>query len=161
MVGEMAIPHPGQTSYGARAIAFGDAQWLYRRQRMKAYLTRIAGWLTRRPTSLLSLTTTLANHPVEAQRFAGTQSVLIREITGSESRSRDFDNHFQPLQLHTMQRWLRLAMARLQGKSMPPVILIKVGDNYYVRDGHHRISVARALGEQFVDAEVTVWQIAR
>jgi hypothetical protein len=52
-------------------------------------------------------------------------------------------------------------MARDESVPLPPIKLIQVGDCYYVRDGHHRLSVARALGEQFIEAEVTVWEIAK
>ncbi|MFN2186580.1 MAG: hypothetical protein ACK2UU_21575, partial [Anaerolineae bacterium] len=56
-------------------------------------------------------------------------------------------------------RWLSIARARQQGKDLPPVVLIRVGDVYFVRDGHHRISVAQALGQLDVEARVTVWQV--
>jgi len=56
--------------------------------------------------------------------------------------------------------WMGIAMARQQGIAMPAVQLIQVGDLYFVRDGHHRMSVARALGEAYVEAEVTVWEVA-
>jgi hypothetical protein len=52
-----------------------------------------------------------------------------------------------------------VAAARRRGKSLPPVDLIQVGDAYFVRDGHHRISVARALGQQDIEAKVIVWQV--
>jgi hypothetical protein len=52
-----------------------------------------------------------------------------------------------------------VAKARLKGVTLPPVELIQVGDVYFVRDGHHRISVARAFGQEHVDAEVTVWEV--
>jgi hypothetical protein len=58
-----------------------------------------------------------------------------------------------------MSRWLRIAAARDQGKVLPPVVLVQVGDVYFVRDGHHRISVARALGQQDIEAQVTLWQV--
>lgn len=64
------------------------------------------------------------------------------------------------MKTHTRRRWLSIAVARLNGQAMPAVELIKVGDVYVVRDGHHRISVARALGEGFVDAHVTAWELA-
>jgi hypothetical protein len=86
--------------------------------------------------------------------YAGTQTVPINRIRGSENRSRDFDEHFHPLQSHTAARWIGIAEARLRGVPLPPVELIQVGADYYVRDGHHRISVARALGEEFIDAIV-------
>ena len=59
-------------------------------------------------------------------------------------RSGDFDRNFHPLETHTRSRWLSIAVARLNGQAMPAVELIKVGEVYAVRDGHHRISVARA-----------------
>jgi hypothetical protein len=43
---------------------------------------------------------------------------------------------------------------------LPPVVLVQVGDVYFVRDGHHRISVARALGQLDIEAEVTVWHLS-
>lgn len=52
-----------------------------------------------------------------------------------------------------------MAVARQQGKALPPVRLVQVGDLYFVRDGHHRISVARALGQQDIKARVTIWQV--
>jgi hypothetical protein len=55
---------------------------------------------------------------------------------------------------------LGIATARQRGKPLPPVELIQVGDVYFVRDGHHRISVARALGQRDIGAEVMVWQVA-
>ena len=47
----------------------------------------------------------------------------------------------------------------MRGRSLPPVELIQLGDAYFVRDGHHRISAAAALGQQEIDAQVTVWQV--
>jgi hypothetical protein len=84
--------------------------------------------------------------------------VPIRQICGSENRCGDFDRNFHPLHDHNKGRWLRIAQARQQGKSLPPVELVQVGDGYYVRDGHHRISVARALGQKSIEARVIVWQ---
>ena len=60
---------------------------------------------------------------------------------------------------HTRSRWLSIAAARLNGQAIPAVELIKAGDTYAVRDGHHRISVARALGEDYIDTRVTAWEL--
>jgi hypothetical protein len=59
-----------------------------------------------------------------------------------------------------MNRWLSVAAARDQGKGLPPVVLVQVGDVYFVRDGHHRIAVARALGQLDIEAQVTVWHVS-
>jgi hypothetical protein len=92
------------------------------------------------------------------QRALGRQTVAITQIVGSEGRAGDFDGAFAPLGAHTRDRWVSVATARWSGKTLPPVQLIRAADGYYVRDGHHRISVARAFGEEFVEAEVVSWE---
>ena len=90
------------------------------------------------------------------RHFDGVRPVPLRQIHGTEGRSRDFDWNFKPLQTHTQSRWLSVATARLKGIGLPPVTLLQIGENYFVRDGHHRVSVAMALGEAYIDAEVTL-----
>jgi hypothetical protein len=97
---------------------------------------------------------------VQARCHAGIQNVAISQIRGSESRCNDFDGDFNPIQDHCISRWLSVAAAREQGKVLPPVVLVQVGDDYFVRDGHHRISVAHALGQLDIEAEVTVWHVS-
>lgn len=97
---------------------------------------------------------------VDAHTYVGLHTVPIGQIWGSGGLSDDFDRDFHPLQDHCKGRWLRVAAARDQDKVLPPVVLVQVGDVYFVRDGHHRISVARALGQLDIEAEVTVWQMA-
>ena len=59
-----------------------------------------------------------------------------------------------------VQRWTRVASAWLAGVVFAPVELLQVGGGYFVRDGHHRISVARAVGQLTIEAEVTIWEVA-
>jgi len=108
---------------------------------------------------LLDLHTVAASSTVGDRRAAGTQIVPIRQIHGSEGRCEDFDAEFHPLREHTEERWVSVARAQLRGLGLPPVELIQLGDAYFVRDGHHRISVAAALGQQEIDAVVTVWHL--
>jgi hypothetical protein len=89
----------------------------------------------------------------------GVCAVPIRQIRCSESRSEDFDADLRPLQERTQGRWLSIARARLMGVAMPPVELLQVRDVYCVRDGHHRISVAGAMGQEYVEGEVLVWEL--
>ncbi len=93
------------------------------------------------------------------QHYAGLQTVPLAAIRGSEGRARDFDQEFNPRRTSTRERWVSIALAHLRGESLPPVILIQVGDVYFVRDGHHRVSVARAWGQQYIEAEVTVFNV--
>jgi hypothetical protein len=85
--------------------------------------------------------------------------VPIRQIRGSEGRCRYFDRDLNPLYDQARGRWLSIARVRQQGRALPPVVLVQVGDIFFVRDGHHRISVARALGQTEIDARVTVWEV--
>jgi hypothetical protein len=74
---------------------------------------------------------------------------------GTVDRSRGFDRNFRPTSPQVRRRWERIAQAMRRGEPMPPVDLYKVGGAYFVRDGHHRVSVARALGLEEIDARVT------
>ncbi len=102
---------------------------------------------------------------VRCRHYAGIRCVSLDQIcgtlsTGNVGRTGDFDHHFHPLDDRLRDRWVRVAMARSQDIPLPPVSLVQVGDCYFVEDGHHRISVARALGEAFIEAEVTVWDVS-
>jgi hypothetical protein len=125
-----------------------------------AYLrARRRGWLAQKLARLAGRSRRLL--PLEGadrgrQRSAGVQAVPLRAIRGSEGRTRDFDVDFNPLTEHTQERWIRLYNAWKAGEHLPPVALLRQGDTYYVRDGHHRISIARSLGQEYVEAEVIV-----
>jgi hypothetical protein len=125
-----------------------------------AWLSQIWAKLHGQPRRLRELTAVAAGGAVGDRRAAGTQAVPIHQICGSEGRCEDFDSAFRPLKGNTQDRWLRVAMAYLGGNGLPPVELIQIGSAYFVRDGHHRISVAAAIGQREVDAVVTVWQVA-
>ena len=87
-------------------------------------------------------------------REAGVVNIPLSRIVGSEGRADDFDGAFNPLTDHTRDRWINIAAAVGSGASMPPVELIQAADGYYVRDGHHRISVARATGQATIEARI-------
>jgi hypothetical protein len=89
----------------------------------------------------------------------GMRPVPIDLIIGTEGRSQDFDSSFNPLNEQTRSRWQSVAEARLKNVPLPAVELVKAGCFYFVRDGHHRISVAKALGQTVVDAEVIEYQV--
>ena len=117
--------------------------------------------LTGRSRRLFDLDEIANARTVRPRRQPGIHTVPIDQIRGSEGRTRDFDCDFNPLRNHNQARWVQVASARQEGKSLPPVELIKVGDIYFVRDGHHRISVARALGQPDIEAEVLVWEVTK
>jgi hypothetical protein len=90
----------------------------------------------------------------------GLQIVPVKAIRGTSGRSTDFDADFHPLNENTRDRWLSIATAVIRGDPLPPISLVQIGDQYYVLDGNHRVSVFRAVGQDFVDAEVVEWQLA-
>jgi hypothetical protein len=135
------------------------ASALYARSCYAGRVGQIWAKLRGQSRRLLDLTAVAATCAIGDRRAAGTQTVPIRQIRGSEGRSNDFDVAFHPLKAHTEARWVSVAMAYMRGLGLPPVELIKIGAVYFVRDGHHRISAAAALGQQEIDAVVTVWQV--
>jgi hypothetical protein len=81
-------------------------------------------------------------------------TVPLSRISGSEGRIEDFDAGFLPLKTHLQERWVGIAAARRQGIALPPVELVENGGLYYVRDGHHRISVAKVMGQSEIEARI-------
>jgi hypothetical protein len=108
---------------------------------------------------LLDLSAVAAACTIHNRHYSGTRTVPIGQIRGSEGRCEDFDGAFHPLKTHNEERWVSVAGAQLRGTGLPAVELIQLGEVYFVRDGHHRISVAAALGQQEIDAVVTIWHV--
>ena len=136
------MPDPHDTE-GVRAVRRATSQ--YEWALWRAQLWRTWALLTQRPNRLRELAAE-QGRCVTGVHGAGLQTVEIRRIVGSEGRSRDFDRRFLPLRKYTRERWISVAVARETGICLPPVTLIQMGDRYYVRDGHHRISVRAADG---------------
>ena len=125
------------------------------RGQLRRFFCRLLG----RPIELEYLAEVAASGEGHEQHYGGIHAVAMEHICGTEEKAPAFDAEFRPLGELPRQRWLSIAEARLSGESMPPVQLIEVQGCYYVRDGHHRISVARAFGEAFIDAEITRYQV--
>jgi|GEM_PF-389359 hypothetical protein len=87
-------------------------------------------------------------------RDIGRQTVPLDAIVGSQGRYRNFSRHFLPLDENLRQRWKEIEMAVAAGRDLPPVELYKVCNAYFVKDGHHRISVAKAKQRTFIEARV-------
>lgn len=115
--------------------------------------------LNRKQTSLLRLDTFKAEHHITHQADMGSMTVPLEAIRGTVNKSEDFDGTFRPTQRHSENRWVKVATAMLRGITLPPVELIKAGGVYYVKDGHHRISAAWALGYSHIDAVVTAMEV--
>ena len=89
------------------------------------------------------------------ERYIGLESIELDSIVGTVGRNRDFDRAFRPVSARTRTRWERIANAQRRGQDMPPISVYRIDRLHFVRDGHHRVSVARALGLSLIDAYVT------
>lgn len=121
----------------------------------KAFWRKAIAWLTGRHNELLPFDEVRKHLPMRGQRYRGYQQVPIQAIIGSLGRYRDFDRAFLPTQSRTKGRWVSIDRAHHEQAFLPPVELIKMGDIYFVKDGNHRVSVAREWGQEFIDAYVT------
>ncbi len=148
---ERPLTQPAQATQDALGL-YERAYWAGRRGQVWARLTGGS-------VLLLDLTTLAATTAVHSRHAAGVQTISLGQIQGSEGRCQDFDRAFHPLQQHTAARWVRVATARLLEIALPPITVIQLGEHYFVRDGHHRVSVARALGQRDMEAAVTVWHV--
>lgn len=127
----------------------------YRQARRKGFFNMVESWLTGKSADLLPLDEVRRRLPIKGQRELGAQPVPLDKIVGSEGRYRDFDRAFLPRREHTRSRWMSIDVAHYHDVPLPPVALYKIGDVYFVRDGNHRVSVARERGQEFIDAYVT------
>jgi len=127
---------------------------LFNQAVQRGWLYRLWSGLFRRSPELKELDQTLCCAQVQSSSYAGAYPVEIKQIQGTEGKAADFDGHFHPRREESRSRWLQVAIERLRGRNLPPVELVEVDGIYYVRDGHHRISVARTLGQTWIDAEV-------
>ena len=127
--------------------------------RNRARLGKVKSILGGRSHHLMELEELMRDATIISQHHLGTKTVCLNCIKGSAGRNMDFDREFNPLKNNNRDRWINVATARLQDIGLPAVDLIQVGDIYFVRDGHHRISVAKALGADYIDAKVTVLEI--
>jgi hypothetical protein len=89
------------------------------------------------------------------EKRLGQQLISLDSIVGTVDRSREFDRSFRPTSPRVRERWQRINLAQRKGEALPPIDVYRIGDMHFVKDGHHRVSVARALGHRDIDAYVT------
>jgi hypothetical protein len=135
-----------------------DAQNDFMRARRHAAAARLAARLRGEPDDVRMVLP--YEEVVDALGFVsehrgGFAVVPLDAIVGSVGRAHEFDRSFRPTSGRVRSRWEHIAAAMRRGESLPPVDLVRIGQIYFVRDGHHRVSVARALGRTDIDAYVT------
>lgn len=135
-----------------------DAEYDFLRARRRQVLSRLAQWLRREPDDvdvMLPFDEVVDALGHAGERKLGRRVIRLDSIVGSVDRGRDFDRRFRPTSGRVRQRWERLARASRRGEEIPPIDVYRVGELHFVIDGHHRVSVAHALGLSQVEATVT------
>jgi hypothetical protein len=150
-------------------LAHQDARDDFDRARRQANWAKLAGWLQGHPFSRLPVLGEVTTSPgaagsgvrrLEYERAGrpgagGEAMVPIEQIVGTVEPMKCFDSHFRPTSEVPRVRFERIAAEIRSGRGMDPVDLYRCGGKYYVLDGHHRVAVARALGERWVCANIT------
>ncbi|HSB82469.1 MAG TPA: hypothetical protein VLM91_27150 [Candidatus Methylomirabilis sp.] len=126
----------------------------FARARSKAFLNDVLALFSRQRNNLLSYDQVKERLHIGGPIHRGIRTVEISRIVGSVNRYRDFDRAFLPAHNRIANRWQNIDRAFYEDVSLPPVVLYKVGEVYFVVDGHHRVSVARQQGQEFIEAEV-------
>jgi hypothetical protein len=124
------------------------------RARAHAFFTDLRAIFARRQNDLVPYHEVRRRVAPESESYRGLQSVRLSQIVGSMDRFQDFNREFLPRQKFTAGRWQNVDRSYYQDVQLPPIQLYKVGDVYFVKDGNHRVSVARERGQEFIDAEV-------
>jgi len=126
----------------------------FQRARFKAFMNRVWATLSGQQTTLLSYDDIKEKLRIGGPIYRGVKTVRVDQIAGSLNRYHEFDRVFLPASDKLAERWQRVNRAFYQEISLPPVVLYKVGQVYFVVDGHHRVSVAREQGQIYIEAEV-------
>lgn len=130
----------------------------FSKARHKALFNEVQHFLNPDEATLISFSDIKKLLKPANETYKGMQVVPVKLIAGSEGRYQDFDSQFFPKNVHMRTRWEHIDMAHINDIPLPPISLYELGGLYFVRDGNHRVSVAKAKGIEFIDAEVVSLQ---
>ncbi|MFN8412265.1 MAG: hypothetical protein U0Z26_07750 [Anaerolineales bacterium] len=126
----------------------------FSKARLKAFVNQLMSYMSGKRTTLLSYDEIKEKLHIGGPVYRGVKTIRVDQIAGSLNRYHEFDDAFLPKEDQLLNRWVSVDSAFYQDVHLPPVVLYKVGDVYFVVDGHHRVSVAREQGQVFIEAEV-------
>jgi hypothetical protein len=119
----------------------------------RVFLHDVLHQLRGEPNRLLPFHAVLALHP-RGEHYSGVRPIEVARIIGSVDRYDDFDHHFLPKRQHTLARWTHLRALQLAGEELPPIEVYKAGKSYFVKDGNHRVALAKSQKQKYIDAEI-------
>jgi hypothetical protein len=114
----------------------------------------LISWFTKSRNELLPFDEVRKLIPMQGMHEIGLKEIPLDQIVGSVGRYNDFDRAFLPRRTETRSRWISIDAARLLDVALPAIEVYKIGSFYFVKDGNHRVSVARRKGQAFIDANV-------
>jgi len=126
----------------------------FREVRRRAFFEKVLSLLTKRPAKLLPFEEVRRKLRLRSQYYRGLQNIPLDRIVGSVSRYHDFTRSFLPRHDDMRHRWQRVDSLARQGGGLPPIEVYQVGEVYFVKDGNHRVSVARQFGAPTIEAYV-------
>ena len=143
---------------GGTGFPTADAQDDFSRARRSQLIAELGRRLRREPDDvalILPFDEVVDALGLVGETQLGLQTIPLDSVVGTVDRTRDFDRGFRPTTPRVRGRWQRIAAAQRRGESFPPISVYRIGDLHVVRDGHHRVSVAKSLGREDIDAYVT------
>ena len=126
----------------------------FSRARNKAFINELQHFLNPDETKMISFNQIRAILKPQNQTYIGMKTIPISKIVGSEGRYKDFDNQFLPRNSFLKERWEHVDEAVIKDIILPPIHVYELGGLYFVRDGNHRVSVAKSKGVEFIDADI-------
>jgi hypothetical protein len=140
-----------------KTIAFIESDTEFNRAKIMGFWDAALGLMTKRNPNLTCFETSVENLECQVAVKLGLQDIPLKRVVGSVGRSGDFSRSFLPRvnNVALKERWRKIYTLAVTGAGFPPVEIYKVGDDYFVEDGHHRVSVARYLGWETIQANVT------
>jgi hypothetical protein len=138
-------------------VPWVDAEDDFVRARRRHVLGRLVSWLRREPddTSLLRFDEVVSVLGFRGEHYLGPRTIRLDTVVGTVEEARDFDRRFRPTSDRDRERWELLDLAERRNAVIPSIEVYRVGGLHFVKDGHHRVSVAMATGQQTIDADVT------
>jgi hypothetical protein len=143
---------------GGTGFPTADAQDDFSRARRSQLIAELGRRLRREPDDvalILPFDEVIEALGLLGETQLGLETIPLDSVVGTVDRTRDFDRGFRPTPPRVRGRWQRIAAAQRRGESFPPISVYRIGDLHFVRDGHHRVSVAKSRGREDIDAYVT------
>ncbi len=130
----------------------------FSRARNKAFINELQHFLNPDETKMISFNQVKKFLKPQNETYIGMRTIPISKIVGSEGRYKDFDNQFLPKNSFMKERWEHVDEAVIKEIVLPPISVYELGGLYFVRDGNHRVSVAKSKGVEFIDADIVSLQ---